>query len=341
MNSRLAIPVVSLLCICTASLIAFPRLSVEHSEPCKNCHFSPSGAGARTEYGNFSTAFNELTLPQTKKLLESHYKKPRIGDALIIGFDMRYLVLEDWRTFRMQTDGFLTVEPLRNVFYHLRAGQNGVSENYGMLTFADNAYSVRFGTFTPAFGLHNEDHNSFNRIRTGNGPEVYLDGLGLAAHTFGGETVVEVFNPNGQGILNLYGFRAVPVGPLGVMLGASWRLAESGGALPDAKGVFGGISWDRFTAMGEIDLVGEGNESFVFYGNLTTRIEYGLYLVGEYNFFDPDRHIESGADEFLRFSVDFYPIPFVQLRPSYTYYPDDGDVIDHTDEFFLQFHIGY
>lgn len=340
MNTRLTIPVIILLGICAASLLAFPRLSVEHSEPCKNCHFSPSGAGARTEYGNFTTAFNELTLPQTKKLLTAHYRKPRIGEALIIGFDMRYLVLKEWRTFRMQTDGFLTVEPLKNIFYHIRVGQGGVTENYGLLTFADNKYSIRAGTFAPAFGLHNEDHNSYNRSRTGNGPQVYLDGFGLAAHAFGGEAVIGVFNPNGQGVLNFHGFRAVPIGPFGLMLGASWRLAEANGVFADAKSAFGGVSWDRFTAMGEVNLVGKGNDTFVVYGNLTTRLEYGLYLVGEYNFFDPDRHIQTGTDEFWRFSIDVYPMPFVQLRPSYTYYPDD-EGIEHSDEFFLQFHVGY
>ena len=344
MKTKRTIPIVVLLIISAASLLAFPRLSIEHAEPCKSCHFSPSGAGARTEYGNFTTGFNELTLPQTKKLLTAHYRKPRVGESLILGFDMRYLALDDGRIFRMQTDGFLTMEPIRNMFYHVRVGANGVTENYALLTFADNKYSARFGSFTPSFGLHNEDHNSFNRARTGNGPEVYLDGASLSAETGGVNLIAEAFNPNEQSIINLHAYRPGLLGPVSYMVGGSYRATEeigpdNFGQFPHAKAIFGGVAWDRFTLMGEMDVVGKGNDQFVTYGNLTTRLEYGLYLVGEYNFFDSNRRIENGVDEFLRFSVDFYPIPFVQIRPSYTTYT--RGTRDGEDEVFVQFHVGY
>ncbi|MCM2272221.1 MAG: hypothetical protein NDJ18_06690 [candidate division Zixibacteria bacterium] len=344
MKRNLTIPIISLLIISAASLWAFPRLSIEHAEPCKSCHFAPSGSGARTEYGNFTTAFNELTLPQTKKLLTAHYRKPRIGEALILGFDMRYLLLDDGRIFRMQTDGFLTVEPLQNMYYHLRIGANGVTENYALLTFADNRYSARFGTLAPAFGLRNEDHNSFNRSRTGNGPAVYLDGFSMSAEVKGVNLIAEGFNPAQQSVINFHAYRPGTYGPLGYIVGGSYRITEeigpdNFGIFPHAKAVFGGVSWDRLTLMGEMDMVGKGNDQYTFYGNLTTRLEYGVYVVGEYNFHDANRRIESGADEFLRFSLDFYPMPFVQIRPSYTTYtrgPLDGE-----DQFFVLFHVGY
>lgn len=344
MNRQIAIPVVGLLLICAASLLAYPRLSVEHAEPCKNCHFSPAGGGARTEYGNFTTAFNELTLPSTKKWLASQYRKPRVGELLILGFDVRYLAIDDGRIFRMQTDGFVTAEPLRNMFYHMRIGANGVTENYALMTFDDNKYSAKFGTFTPSFGLHVEDHKSFVRERTGNGAEVYLDGVSLSGEFAGVNLIAEAFNPNEQKVINLNLYRPGTLGAFSYLVGSSYRFTDEigpddFGLFPHAKSLYGGLAYDRFTAMGEMDVVGKGNDQIAMYASLVGRIEYGFYLVGEYNFFDPDRRLETGVDEYLRFSIDFYPMPFVQIRPSYTKYT--RGFLDGEDLFFVQFHVGY
>src|SRR5512146_529597 len=92
---------VALMLLFAASIISYPRLAVEHAEPCRNCHFNPAGAGARTEYGNSTTALNELTLQATKKLIVKEYRKPRIGDALIVGFDTRYQVLQTGNSVRL------------------------------------------------------------------------------------------------------------------------------------------------------------------------------------------------------------------------------------------------
>ena len=74
----------------------------------------------------------------------------------------------------------------------------------------------------------------------------------------------------------------------------------STGAYPHTRGVFGGISYDRFTLMGELDIAGKGNDSVLSYASLNTRLEYGLYFIAEYNFFDPDKHTASGVEEFVR-----------------------------------------
>ena len=130
---------------------------------------------------------------------------------------------------------------------------------------------------------------------------------------------------------------------LSFLAGFSARISEeqngSNGAFPHTKGIFGGLSYDRFTLLGELDLAGKANDSLLVYAGLTTRIIYGLYLIAEYNFFDNDRDLASEVNEFLRFSLEFYTIPFVQFRPSYTYYTSGP--LDGEDNFFLQFHVGY
>ncbi len=75
------------------------------------------------------------------------------------------------------------------------------------------------------------------------------------------------------------------------------------------------------------------------YINLTTRLEYGIYLIVEYNFKDLDRNAKNGVDEFYRFSLEIFPIPFVDIRPYYTIYT--AGFLKNEKDFFVQLHVGY
>lgn len=342
-NLKVVLPLILLAVFATVSSIAYPRLAAEHGDACKSCHINPTGGGARTEFGNYTTALNELTLPHTKGIMAKRYRKPRIGESLLLGFDARYLVLDDGRLFRMQTDAYLTLEPLKNMFYHFRFGESGISENYALMTFADEKYSARFGRFYPSFGLHNDDHQAFVRAKSGLSPQLYLDGAAVGVEQFGLNLSAEIYRLGDHGIYVLHGYRSGTLGAFGYLAGGSLRLSEeknrSTGQLPNARALFGGLSYGRFTALGEIDFTGKRSDSVIIYGALYSRIEYGLWFVGEYNFFDGDRDIADGVDEFVRFSAEFYPIPFVELRPSLTYYTRGFRNNEH--EWFLQVHAGY
>ena len=336
-------PLIALAGMAAATALAYPRLAVEHGDACKSCHINPTGGGARTEFGNYSTALNELTLPQTKEIIAKRYKKPRIGESLIFGFDTRHLLFENGRLFRMQTDVYLTAEPFKQMYYHLRFGEHGVFENYALFTFRDERLSLKAGRFYPTFGLHNDDHQAYTRARTGLGPIQYLDGAAIGIEQFGVNFSAEYFNQEQRGIYGLRAYRAGTVGPFGYLAGSSLRLSEehggSNGQFSIARALFGGLSYNRFTALGEIDLNGKHVDTVIYYGALYSRIEYGLWLVGEYNFFDGNRHHANGVDEFVRMSAEFYPIPFFELRPSLTYYT--RGYRDNQHEWFLQIHFGY
>jgi hypothetical protein len=344
-------PIVLLAVVVVGALVtevnSLPRLALEHAAACNTCHINPNGGGQRTEFGNHSVAYNELCLPQTKHLLSGKVKAPRLGELLTAGFDTRHLVFDDGYIFRMQTDAFLTFSPYKDFRYHLRLSDNvtgsGIAENYGLITFDDERHYIKAGRFYPAFGLRNADHNAFNRTKTGHGSTLYLDGLSLGMEFHGTKVALELFDANRRGVYGVHVFRPGYIAPFGYLIGGSLRLSEklagTNGSFPHAKSLFGGLSYDRYSLLGEVDLVGQANDSLVVYGQLVTRIEYGLYLIGEYNFFDSDRNLKSGSEEFWRFSIELFPIPFVELRPSYTYY-SEGPLKDRND-FFLQVHLGY
>jgi hypothetical protein len=331
----------------TAAL-SLPRFSAEHAVACKQCHVNPNGGGARNEFGNHAVAFEELCIPPTKKLLESHYKKPRISESLAFGFDSRWLIFDDPRVFRMQSDLYLTFTPFKNFDYHFRVGPIGsgsmqVSEQYALFRFRDTKYWIKAGTFYPAFGLRQDDHTSYTRSKTGHLSNSYWDGFSVGADIHDVNITAEVFNQSGRGIYNLHAFRTGYVDPIGYLIGGSIQQSErldgSTGIYPRAKAMFGGVNWDRVTLTGEYDIIGSHGDSVAFYAAATARVVWGLYLTGEYNFFDLDRHLKTGAQKFTRLSVDFYPVPFVKIRPSYTHYKPA--YAGESDDFFVQLHVGY
>ena len=336
------IPLILLLITIVNSAFTYPRLSVEHKAPCKNCHISPSGGGMRTEFANYAVALNELTLPSTKNIAVKNYKAPRLSESVTFGFDTRHLIFDDATIFRMQTDFFANIELFENMNYNLRFSENGISENYGIFYTDKKKHYVRFGRFAPSFGLKQSDHKSYNRERLGHGSLTYLDGLGVGIEIGGHLLNAELVNYGQQTIFMGHLMKSGNLKSIGIFGGASLQLPEeeaNHSRFPQAKAIFGGLSYNRFTFMGEVDLVGKSNDTLSAYVNLTSRLEYGLYLIGEYNFFDGNRNLANGVDEFYRFSVEFYPISFFQIRPSYTYYTE-GYKKDQSD-FFVQVHFGY
>ncbi len=348
-SRRLVFPLLLLaVVICAATLSALPRLSAEHSVACKQCHINPNGGGARNEFGNYAVAFQELCIPPTKKLLASHVTKPRLSPSLLVGFDSRWLLLDDPRIIRMQSDLYLTFTPFKHFDYHFRVGPIGsgamqVTEQYALFSFSDTKYWVKAGTFYPAFGLRQDDHNSYTRVKTGHSYNSYLDGFSVGADFKDINLTAETFVQDGRTMFAFHGFRTGYISPIGYLVGASYQHPEkingSTGAYPRAKSMFGAVNWDRFTISSEYDLIGNGNDSAAFYFAGTARIIWGLYLTGEYNYFDPSRKYTSGFERFTRFSIDFYPVPYVKIRPSISHYNPAFN--GETDDFFVQFHVGY
>lgn len=331
--------------IASSATVSFPRLAAEHAHSCKGCHINPTGGGARSEFGNHAVALQELTLIETKKYLEPKYRKPRVSDAMLVGFDVRFLAFDQGlRLFRMQTDFYTTLSVFDRLHYHMRFSEVGIDENYGIFWFGDEKHYIRAGRFYPSFGLRNDDHTSYNRVGVGMAPRLFLDGVSVGVDVADINAAVEAFNPNEQTVVHAHVFRTTDAKLFSFLLGLSGRFSEelvvgSYGAFQPAKAVFGSVSLDRFTLSGEFDLVGEGNDALILYGALYARVIQGLWTVAEYNFYDPERRSETGADEFYRLSVELYPIPFVLVRPSYTIFTEG--TLDGTNDFFVQFHVGY
>lgn len=338
-----AIAIVAVL-LTSISIYSLPRLATEQGTPCVTCHVQPDGGGMRNEYGHHSVGFNELTLQSTKRLFTPYKFRPVISENLGYGLDYRMLYLERGDFFRMQTDFYLSLELLDGFSYNLTVGPSNIKYSNLLIKLKDSKYWIRVGRFYPAYGLSDPDHNAYVRTVPQLAPELAVDGISVGGRFFGGSNIfVEFYEPGGQRVATLHSFRAGRLGPVGFLTGLSWRQSEEVNGsyrnFPIARSLFGGLSYDRFTLLAEAGSVGKGNEQKVFYTQLATRIVWGLYLLSEYNYHDPDWDVRSGTNQFYRLSLEFFPVPFVELRPSLTYNAE-GPREEEVD-WFIQLHLHY
>ncbi len=331
-----------LLVLVPGRAFGLPRLAAEHGSSCMKCHLNPTGGGMRNEYGNQEIAFEELCFPQTRYLLASHKTSPRLGN-LAVGFDSRHRVDDDGTVVRLQSDVYAAVNIYQDCYFQARFNEDGLSEHYALLSLSERLLSLKAGRFEPAFGLYQAGRDAFVRSRTGPLSDVFIDGVCLGAAHLGANLAVGAFNHDQQDVFSLHMYGAGKLYDIGYLMGASWRVSRkidgSYRDYPHAKALFGGLSWYRLTVTGELDLVGEANDTLITYSSLAVRLMNGLYVIGEYNFFDSNRHYATGVDEYFKAGLEIFPLPYVELRPMFSYY-SEGYREDES-EFTVQLHIGY
>jgi hypothetical protein len=342
----LALCVGLLLLLTSLSLYSLPRLAAERGAPCVRCHVNPNGGGMRNEFGH-ATAYNDLCWQQTKKYFEQFKSSPKLTDYVTYGLDYRMLYDKDLNFFRMQTDFYLSLELLKHTAFNFTISPANMKDSYLLLKLKDDRYWLKAGRFYPAFGLRDPDHTTYVRTVPQLGSEQTLDGVSVGGNFFNGSNItLEFYQPDKQKIVTLHSFRAGYLGPFGFLTGISWRQSQdmqSSNAyrgFPIAKSFFGGLSYDHFTALAEVQAVGKGNEQRVFYAQLEAKALDGLYFLTEYNFHDPDWAHKSGSNQFYRFSCEFFPVPFVEIRPSATLEKARGQS-EFTSRYFVQLHVNY
>ena len=326
------------------SATGLPRFSAEYSKRCGSCHVDPSGGGPRTEFGNQEIAGKELTLEITRDLLKAHEEKAGFSDVFRAGFDARYAVDDEGTVEREQADLYLSFVPVEYATFVMRVDEGGISENYGLISIDDSRHYLKIGRFEPAFGLRLDDTLAYVRSLLDDSEDRYLNGAALGTTLLGATLSVEAFNVNEQDVYGMHLQAPFRLLYFGGLLGASYRVSSEvtdndHGPFPEAKALFGGLSVGPLNVQGELVLLGRGNDSLATYSALSIKPMSGVYVNAAYEFFDCDRRYTSGVEESMTFSLEFFPIPFVEVRPSYQRYTK-GPFKDE-DQFEVQLHLGY
>jgi len=135
-----------------------------------------------------------------------------------------------------------------------------------------------------------------------------------------------------------------------VGIGASGYHQRGPGAILDVGGGYGYLSWHGLTWLAEADFArttpspGPRITAFVTSHELSFALHRGLELLGTYDFYDPDRHLKSGARSRWGGGIQAMPRSYLALGALYRRTDvDAGPAIAGSgfDETVLQLHFVY
>jgi hypothetical protein len=338
---------------------AVPRYTARYEQKCALCHVNPAGGGMRTTYASRKLAPEEIAWlrakPETLSELEGKLTK-----EVQIGADLRTFYVggntepTHLNFFQMQSDLYVALQPDPRVTLYYDKGASNSYETFALGYLRPTLY-LKAGRFIPSYGWKFDDHTMFVREELGFMPPANSD-VGLEAGWSAGGFDVQAAVVNGSpgstldldtkvaGVLNaVYRKR---FGPVGAALGVSGYHQPTPSRDIDKGGLYGYATWNRFTWVGETDLVRRKEagldpvQSLVASHELTYLVRRGL----EYDFYDPDRDLETGAKSRWGGGVFAMPYAYVAMealvrRIDY----DDGLAYGGQDfvETLLQLHLLY
>ncbi len=351
------------------SILALPRFAVQEGASCSLCHVNPTGGGLRNDYGSTVFALEELPM-QTMQKFGSEDWDGYVGDFLQIGGDFRvqgfaYTKDDDQKTsfFPMQADlyTFLEINEKAGLYYKISLGQNN-PEYWTLLSILPNDGWIRIGRTLPNFGLKLDDHTSF--IRGGNlsrSKLLYSEKEGLIFNPWVDLPAIFEFGINPFDQLSLtasfsdgivgnsekiedmnfttnVNFLHSIFNTININTGISF-MQESDFQL---TGISGGVTLGNLTWKGEIDQSQnwpKGVTAFTSYSELVYKYTQGIHLLGKYDFYDPDKDLQSGAITRYTIGVELFPLNILEIKLQSRFSQIDLDeVVQPYPEFLIQFH---
>jgi len=342
---------------------ALPRYTARYEQKCALCHVNPSGGGLRTTYASQKLAPEEIAWMRAKPEMLAELEG-KVTKQIQIGADLRTFYVggntepTHLNFFQMQSDLYVALQPDPRVTLYYDKGASNSYETFALGYVLPTLY-VKAGRFIPSYGWKFDDHTMFVRTELGFMPPSNSD-VGLEAGYSIGGLDVQAGVVNGSpgstldldtkvaGVLNAAYRRRF--GPVGAALGVSGYHQPTPARDLDRRGLYGYLTWNRFTWVGETDWVRRKEAGFDAVGSiassheLTYLVRQGLELKATYDFYDPDRDLETGAKSRWGGGVFAMPYAYVALealvrRLDY----DDGLAYGGQDfvETLLQLHLLY
>jgi hypothetical protein len=319
---------------------AEPRYAARYDNRCALCHDNPSGGGKRNLYAVQHLVPNELSGRHLSEEVRQTIQ-PQLGSNVSLGMDLRTLHhYADDRTqpqnfAEMQGDLYFTIRPEAHVTACLTRGMAGNYEVFGIAYLLPRSGYVKVGRFVTPYGWRLPDHSAFVRFYEGFMAPANSD-VGVEVGTFPGRLELQASLTNGaRGAISdtdrdlAFSGRALArqrLGQLKTAVGGSYAYSGSAGFPLLSAGPFGSFSWRRLTWLGEADWTrrrrfGDGN---VWGIDMSHEVSFhagpGLDLLATYDFHDPNTGRKTGALGRYGVGVDWFAIPFIQLRGMIDFY---------------------
>jgi hypothetical protein len=331
------------------NLLALPEYQMRYLQSCGLCHFNPTGGGMRTLYGAQFVSYTDLPM-KTLSLEDIEKVKPRINEDLQVGLDLRGLYyaqndlkkndsarpsLDDNRFVLMQASLYLAYTLTERATVCLDFSNFGLEEAYALFQGLPMTGVVRVGKFMPSYGWRFADHKLFVRQfldyggLQGPGTKAYDTGVEIGAYPQGWDMTLGLINgtaaTQGKAILGRVAKRAT-IASVNASLGASYRAEDIGDwrHSPQFYGAFYGLYWNRWTFLGETDVLDESVNGLVATHQLRWMATRGWYWNIYYQYFDPDVKHQTGYQWSTRLSSDILPRGYFSLSPAIEWDHDSG-----------------
>jgi hypothetical protein len=309
---------------------ALPRYSARYEQKCALCHVNPSGGGMRSTYAAQDLVPKEIAWskmkPEAIAEIETHLAK-----QILIGADLREVYLganvepAHQNFFQMQSSLYIAIQPDPRFTLYFDRGQSNSYQSFALGYLLPTLY-LKAGRFVPSYGWKFDDHTMFVREELGLMPPANSD-VGLEAGYSIGSIDIQAAVVNGNpgdnpdnntkvaGVVNAVGRHRV--GPIGGALGAAGYHRPSPARDYDTAGLYGYLTFRRFTWVGEADLIRRQESGGPVVQGVASSHEFsyllhrGLELKATYDFYDPDRDLASGSKS--RWGGGAYFMPFAYL----------------------------
>jgi hypothetical protein len=330
---------------------AEPYLAVRTGYKCSQCHVNQTGGGKRTDFG-LLYAKTRLPWKVLRSSTGSSSFDPNLNPWVSLGANLR--VAE--RITREHTSSLGETVPSSNVadfteanlygeikvvpevatFYvdQTLAPNSSNRELFGMLVDSRRSAYAKVGRMLLPYGFRIIDNDAFIRSKTGYNYSRSALGLELGWQP-GPLAMVANLTEDDLSVVGSTVFRRFQIG------GAFGRNTTHGSDF--VVGTFGGANFGRFTLLGEVDFITEGDvDQLATLAELNYLITQGFNFKFTYEVFDRnyDVPIERDGQERYTLGVEPFIMQFVQLRAFYRinkFIPQNA--AQNQDQAILEFHV--
>jgi hypothetical protein len=330
---------------------AEPYIAVRTGSKCSTCHVNQTGGGKRTDYG-LLYAMTKLPMTVVHAPTGSSSFDPNLSQSVSLGGDLRVverLTLEHTSSLGETvpssnvtdfTEANLYVEvkvvPEVATLYadQTLAPSSSNRELFGILMDSDRRAYAKVGRMLLPYGFRIIDSDAFIRSQTGYNYARSATGLELGWEPGPLAMVANLTEEDFSAVASTV-FRRFQIGS------AFGRNTTRGNDF--TVGAFGGANFGRFTMLGEVDFITEGDvDQLATLAELNYLIAQGFNFKFTYEVFDRnwDVSIDRDGQERYTLGVEPFIMQFVQLRAFYRinrFIPQNA--AQNQDQAILEFHV--
>ena len=330
---------------------AEPYIAVRTGYKCSQCHVNQTGGGKRTDFG-LLYAMTRLPLTVLRSPTGSSSFDPNLSQWVSLGANLRVVerltfehtsslgetVPSSNVTDFTEANLYIEVKAVPDVvtFYadQTLAPSSSNRELFGMLVDSGRHAYAKVGRMLLPYGLRIIDNDAFIRSRTGYNYSRSATGLELGWEPGPLALVANLTEDDFSAAASTV-FRRFQVGSA---FGRNTARASD-----FVVGTFGGVNFGRFTMLGEVDFISDGDvDQLATLAELNYLITQGFNFKFTYEVFDRnwDVSIERDGQERYTLGVEPFVTQFVQLRAFYRineFIPQNA--AQNQDQAMLEFHV--